>query len=94
MLAHTIGPGPILAEWLADMGLSPRVAMAAIFADRDHRAQAAEQIEQIIAGAPLSESVAEWLAALPGAPTKQFWLALETNYRNGLAAGLKDCGSG
>ena len=87
---YVVGPGPILAEWLADNGLSARVAMAAIFADRDQRAQAAERVEAIIAGDPLSEAVAEWLAALPGCPTKAFWLALEHNYRVGLAAGKHD----
>lgn len=90
---YVVGPGPILAEWLADNGLTTRTAMAAVFREQVHRDGAAERVQKIIDdGATLTEPIAEWLAAIPGCPSKAFWMALEHNYRVGLAAGKTDAG--
>lgn len=86
---YVVGPGPVLADWLTEHGLTTRLAMSMIF-PREHRDEAASRLDEIIAGAPLSQPVAEWLAALPLCPGVKFWMALEHNYRVGLAAGKKD----
>ncbi len=49
-----------------------------------------ETLHSVLAGAPITESIAEQLAKLPGGPRASMWLALERNYREGLAAGRRD----
>jgi plasmid maintenance system antidote protein VapI len=46
-------------------------------------------IEQVLARQPLTEEHARLLDKSTGIPAR-FWLALEHNYRVGLAAGLRD----
>lgn len=48
-----------------------------------------ERIQEVLNRKPLTSQHAELLEQVTGIPAR-FWLALEHNYRAGLAAGLKD----
>jgi len=100
-----LAPSETLREWLHENGMGPSV-LAASCADpcgheiphtspstrscREGRKQAAlTLIDDVLARRPLTEQCALALARGTGVPAR-FWLALEHNYRAGLAAGLKD----
>ena len=83
-----LAPAATLREWLDENGLSPRVAVAG-GVPRHRRDEAAAMIEQVLDRQPLTGEHARILEKGTGIPAR-FWLALEHNYRAGLAAGLTD----
>lgn len=78
-----IAPGETLQEWWDDCGL-PRASILRISGLTD------KELDGIIDGTTdITRARARALARLPLSPSAQFWLALEHNYRVGLAAGKK-----
>jgi plasmid maintenance system antidote protein VapI len=82
-----IRPGLTLAEELDELGLS-RSTVAHL------TGLAVDEIEAVMAGAPITEAVALALARMPASPSAGFWRALEANYRAALAAGKPDISDG
>lgn len=82
-----IAPGETLREWLDTNGLSNRVAAAAV--GRTAIAWAEAVIDEVLRREPLTENYARVLERVTGIPARM-WLALEHNYRVGLAAGKHD----
>ena len=89
-----LAPAATLAKWLrvnettvrkvaesAVGGLPPSVSVSA--------GEAASAIQAVLDREPLTPGRASILARGTGV-SKRFWLALESNYRAGLAAGLTD----
>jgi hypothetical protein len=83
-----LAPAVTLADWLRENHLSPRI-LAVACAGRGRAGEALAKIKEIIAGQPLTEEHAAMLAVGTFVPAR-FWLALERNYRAGLAAGKTD----
>jgi hypothetical protein len=85
-----IAPAEHLREWMEDNGVKPRL-IAAIWSGRDEERKTAALalVQDVLDRKPLTETHAAVLARGTFIPAR-FWLGLETNYRNGLAAGLKD----
>lgn len=74
-------PGESLAEWLDVTGITPQLACKITSIPE-------QQMKRLLDGVePLAEHVARQLQLLTGVPAG-FWLRLESNYRNGLRAGL------
>lgn len=83
-----LAPAAVLAEWMQENSQSILVlAETAVGWDRRHAA--AKQIDGVLDREPITQEIAEILGEGTDVPTS-FWLALEHNYRAGLAAGLKD----
>jgi hypothetical protein len=86
-----MAPAATLHEWMDVNGVSARLIVAASVRrdDQEGRAAAVQMIEDVLERKPLTEKCAEILARGTFVPAR-FWLALEHNYRAGLAAGLTD----
>jgi HTH-type transcriptional regulator/antitoxin HigA len=79
----TIAPGETVREWLAENGLSVRVAARACGLDVD-------VLERLLVGdEPLTEDIAHRLKALTLVPAS-FWLNAERRYRRDLELGRID----
>ena len=85
---YVIAPSETLREWMEYNGMSETV-LAVACAGRTGRDSAVEAIRQVLERCPLSEAHAACLERGTGIPAR-FWLALEHNYRVGLAAGKED----
>lgn len=83
-----LAPAAILREWLKENHLSPEV-LAVACGGRARKATALELIREVLDRKPLTELNAQCVALGTNVPAR-FWLALEHNYRAGLAAGLTD----
>ena len=85
-----MAPSETLKEWMEENGVRPGT-MAAACAGRDkpRYATAKRMVEEVLARQPLTGDHAAVLARGTFIPAR-FWLAMEHNYRAGLAAGLKD----
>lgn len=80
---YVVAPGDTLAHWFAEKGLvtdGGRASCADRFGIRGTRLFA------FLNGGPLDEDLAIRLALMTGI-SKVFWIALEQNFRVGLAAG-------
>lgn len=88
----TIAPSETLREWMDDNGMNVRVlASSAVWLGPKSVSKdaAAVHIQDVLDRKPLTAAHAMTLARGTGIDVR-FWLALEHNYRAGLAAGLKD----
>lgn len=74
----------VLAEWLNDHSISPRVAAARL--PHEDRADAVVALTGVLNDDPVTYDTALLMDRITGIPTR-FWLAFEHNYREGLAAG-------
>lgn len=83
-----IAPGVILAGWMEENHMGVPV-LAVACAGRHKRNPAIRIIEAVLDRKPFTELTARLLETGTGVPAK-FWLALEHDYRAGLAAGLTD----
>lgn len=83
-----IAPALTLQEWLETMNLSVSTLPVAT-AGRARRDEVAPMIRAVLDRKELTGDHAQVLEAGTGVPAR-FWLALEHNYRSGLAAGLTD----
>lgn len=83
-----IAPAATLHEWMVDNNLNVRV-LAACCVHRAERTRAEIAIQAVLDRKPLTPKHAALLAKGTGI-SERMWLALEHNYRGGLAAGLKD----
>jgi hypothetical protein len=83
-----LAPSETLKDWLSENGMSPRVLSVAC-GGKQNKPAALTLITEVLERKPLTEIHADCLARGTFVPAR-FWLALEMNYRNGLAAGLKD----
>lgn len=93
-----VAPAVQLREWMTEHGM-PLGTLVAMSVDArtcdDVRelgrtlARAGRQINRVLHKGPLDEATAALLTRGTGIPARM-WLALEHNYRAGLAAGLKD----
>lgn len=85
-----LAPSATLREWMEDNGVKARlIATAWAGRDNERRAEALRMVEEVLDRKPLTEAHAAVLERGTFIPAR-FWLALERNYRAGLAAGLKD----
>lgn len=76
-------PGETLAEWFDHVGIPARAARTLSPTPIPE-----DQLRRFLAGVePLTDELALQLQDLTGIPAF-FWLRLESNYRNGLRAGL------
>jgi hypothetical protein len=82
-----IAPSETLKEWMEDNGVPPRL-IAAVHGRARH-AEALSLVTEVLDRKPLTEAHAAALERGTFIPAR-FWLALERNYRAGLAAGLTD----
>jgi hypothetical protein len=85
-----VPPAALLRDWMDENHLSIRV-LAATAAGRARRDETIPLIRQVLERGELTGQHAAVLAAGTGIPVRM-WLALEHNYRAGLAAGLIDAG--
>jgi hypothetical protein len=83
-----IAPGVILAEWMTENHISVPV-LAVACAGRHKRNAAIRVIQGVLDRCRYYEVTADLLETGTGVPAR-FWLALEHDYRAGLAAGLTD----
>ena len=86
----TIAPSETLREWMDENGMSVRVLAASsvwLGPKSVTKVQAAALIQDVLDRKPLTAAHATTLARGTGVEVR-FWLALEHNYRAGLAAGL------
>jgi 8-oxo-dGTP pyrophosphatase MutT (NUDIX family) len=83
-----MAPAAILREWMEENGLRAEV-LAVACGGRVYKLSALALIEEVLARKPLRQLNADCLARGTSVPAR-FWLALEHNYRAGLAAGLTD----
>jgi hypothetical protein len=85
-----IAPAETLREWMQENGVHARlIATACAGRDEGRRDAARRLVDDVLDRQPLTEIHAAVLARGTFIPAR-FWLALEHNYRAGLAAGLKD----
>ena len=84
-----LAPAAHLKEWMEDNGVSAAL-IGVISFGRDRRAEGAAVVTEVLDRKPLTDLHAKVLERGTHIPAR-FWLALEHNYRAGLAAGLKDC---
>lgn len=85
-----IAPAATLQEWMEENGVSARLIAATCAPRGDHRVALAEaMVTQVLDRQPLTGAHAAVLERGTHIPVR-FWLALEHNYRAGLAAGLTD----
>jgi plasmid maintenance system antidote protein VapI len=83
---YVVHPGETLAEWLEYARMDTGIAVALYGFDED-------EINGVLAGTlEIDEGLAAKLSDLTGIPVT-FWLALEHNFRVGLAAGKTWCGN-
>lgn len=89
-LQENLGPLPLgrNKSILVSPGSGPQI-LASMSAPREQRTEAAAAIQGVLNREPLTENVANLLQAGTKIPAR-FWLALEHNYRVGLAAGKVD----
>ncbi len=83
-----IAPAVTLGEWISDNGLSIPM-LSVIPGGQPRRDETAGILVGVMSREPLTPHHAEVLARATQIPAR-IWLALEHNYRAGLAAGLKD----
>ena len=88
----TIAPGEILRDWMEETGLKHVSVLAVACNGKAQQAAAEACIGDVLDRKPLTRVHAACLARGTGIPAKM-WLALEHNYRAGLAAGLTDASS-
>jgi len=84
----TIAPAATLDDWMQENGLSVDV-LAVACVGRENKQYAVTLIREVLDRKPLLKSHADCLAMGTFIPAR-FWLALEQNYRAGLAKGLTD----
>lgn len=88
-----MAPAVHLREWLEENGLTPATASAAVSGSRQRHPEAHAAVQLIMQGVldkvPIDGHVADLLERVTQIPSRM-WLALEHNYRDGLAAGKKD----
>lgn len=85
-----IAPSGTLKEWMEENGVRPgTIAAACAGRDKERYDAAKRMAEEVLARKPLTADHAAVLERGTFVPAR-FWLALEHNYRAGLAAGLKD----
>lgn len=84
-----MAPAAALSEWIEENGVSPRLFGSCWSRDKDRKAAAIALVQEVLGRKPLTEAHAAVLERGSHIPAR-FWLALEHNYRAGLAAGLKD----
>jgi len=86
-----LAPAELLREWMGETGVSARLiaATCAPRADKERRDAAARMVDEVLDRQPLTADHAAVLERGTHIPARM-WLALEHNYRAGLAAGLKD----
>lgn len=86
----TIAPAAHLQEWLDEHGMSVEAFVAACpGVGDDVREDAEVMVRDVLACRPYGGVTAKLLEQGTGVSAR-FWLNLETNYRDGLARGLKD----
>jgi hypothetical protein len=83
-----LAPSETLKDWLSENGMSPRV-LAVACGGKNRKPEALALITEVLERKPLTEDHAKSLARGTFIPARM-WLALESNYRAGLAAGLTD----
>ena len=85
-----MAPSALLSEWIKESGVRPYLIAACWSRDRERKDAAQALVQEVLDRKPLTEDHAAVLERGTFIPAR-FWLALEHNYRAGLAAGLKDC---
>ena len=88
-----IAPADTLREWMSEHGLTVPVLSVSARTGVVTKDGAALLIQAVLNREPLTEAHARALERCTGIPAR-FWLALEHNYRAGLAAGLTDVSEG
>ena len=84
-----IAPADTLREWI-DATVGGHVSVLAVACGgKAHKATSEAHIQSVLNREPMSEFTAMVLSKGTGISAR-FWLALEHNYRAGLAAGLTD----
>lgn len=78
-----IAPGETLAAWFAEQGFTDPLVRHTV---ADRYGIRPGPLAEFMAGAPLTEDLATRIAAMTRI-SRSFWLALEHNFRVGLAAG-------
>jgi plasmid maintenance system antidote protein VapI len=81
-----VSPGEMLQEWMNERNLSPETLAVGCNAPR---ATSVAYIQAVLDRVPMSELTASIIAEATQT-TSRLWLALEHNYRAGLARGLKE----
>lgn len=85
-----IAPSETLKEWMEENGIRPgMIAAACAGRDKERHDAAKRMVEEVLARQPLTEGHAAVLERGTFISAR-FWLAMEHNYRAGLAAGLED----
>lgn len=86
-----LAPAAQLREWMDDNGVGAYLiaACCALRHDTERRDAVERMVEEVLDRKPLTEAHAAALERGTHIPARM-WLALEQNYRAGLAAGLKD----
>lgn len=83
-----IAPAATLREWLDDNGLNG-VTLALACGGKQFKPEAVKAVNAVLDRKPLTPKIAAILERGTFIPAR-FWLALEHNYRAGLAAGKQD----
>jgi hypothetical protein len=86
-----LAPAATLNDWMDENSISASMIAAASSRrdDPDRRREALRMVREVLDRAPLTEAHATVLERGTQVPAR-IWLALENNYRAGLAAGLRD----
>lgn len=83
-----VAPGGTLQDWMDENKLSV-ASLAVVCYGQARKGATVQLIQDVLDRKPLTPEHAQTLER--GTSIKaRFWLALETNYRDGLAAGLTD----
>jgi plasmid maintenance system antidote protein VapI len=88
-----VAPAGTLDEFITDMGLNVRTMALRCATHEAQITTTMQAIVDVLERKPLTEVTAILLEHGSGIPAR-FWLALEKNYRDGLAAGLTDTSHG
>jgi hypothetical protein len=84
----TLAPAVVLRHWIRETGVPART-IAFVAGGRERHGEALVLVQEVLDRKPLTEAHAAVLARGTHVLARM-WLALEHNYRAGLAAGLKD----
>lgn len=85
---YVVAPGETLREWMDENGLTTPSILAAGCGPRSQKGALVALIEGVLAKQPFDEMTARVLEQGTGVSVG-FWMAMEHNYRTGLAAGKK-----
>jgi plasmid maintenance system antidote protein VapI len=83
-----VAPAETLREWLEEHNLTPEV-LAVACGGKAHETTSMAHIKAVLSREPMSELTA-MIIAIGTQTSWRMWLAMEHNYRAGLARGLKD----